>query len=136
MCQLDALGVPRCYGLSRCRICGETCASSADCCDNAPCVPDEEGTLRCCVEDVPDVCVPLDGPCTIDADCCPPYICIRPVGSTVGTCGTPDIPGTGGTGGEGGAPSTCAQYGQICDSNADCCSEVPCTDGVCKFPIQ
>ena len=138
MCQLDALGVPRCNGLGRCLECGEMCASSADCCEHAPCVPDESGTLRCCVEDVPDVCVPVDGPCTIDADCCPPYFCIRPVGSTVGYCGTPETPGTGGSagqGGAGGAPPTCALYGQICEEDADCCYEVPCIDGLCRHPL-
>lgn len=126
-CKLDTLGVPRCDGLGDdCRQTGETCASADDCCDDAPCVPDEDGVLRCGA----DECVMTGDTCTIDADCCPGLTCTRPPGSTVGTCG-------GDTGGEGGAPGNeCAAYGQLCDGNSDCCNEVPCTNGTCKYPPQ
>ena len=48
VCQLDPLGVPRCFGLgTSCQMTGDTCAFSGDCCDGAPCVPDDNGVLRC-----------------------------------------------------------------------------------------
>ena len=157
-CRLDPLGVPRCNpGEDQCVVTGDICSNSMDCCDEVPCVPWDDGLLHCGVPDNPDECVPLDGPCTVDADCCPPWMCIRPVGSTVGYCGQPPNvpPPTGGAGGQGGQPSTggqagqpstggqagappqdtCALYGQICSENGDCCNNVPCTDGMCKFPI-
>jgi len=129
-CKLDPLGVPRCDGLGDdCRMEGETCASSDDCCNDAPCVPDSEGILRCGV----DECVPVDGSCTINADCCPGGTCYRPAGSLTGTC-EPPPPGEGGA---GGGPSTvCSEYGQQCAGSGDCCNEVPCTDGICKYPPQ
>jgi hypothetical protein len=148
MCQLDALGVPRCNGLSECVPTDGICSNSMDCCDLVPCVPWSDGLMHCGPEEgPPEECIPVDGPCTIDADCCPPYICIRPVGSTVGTCGTLEPPGgEAGAGGQGGQPGQagqggepsepCHQYGQICDNDADCCYDVPCTDGICKFPIE
>ena len=147
MCQLDGLGVPRCYGIGTCRAYGETCSNTMDCCDNVPCVPDELGVLRCYQTTGPN-CVEAGGPCTVNGDCCPPQLCIRPTGSTIGVCGLPEPPpGTGGsagatsTGGAAGTPATggsggtCAQYGQICTVAGDCCAGVPCTDGICKFPI-
>ena len=107
LCQLDALGVPRCNGLGACRKSSDTCASAADCCDGLPCVPDGSGALRC--YSPPDggaTCVPAAGACTINADCCPGGSCITPIGSTVGSCSTPPLPpGSGGTPGSGGASS-------------------------------
>lgn len=127
VCQVDPLGVPRCNGLGdTCRMAGETCASADDCCDNPdtglpfPCVPDDEGTLRCGA----DPCVEQGGTCTINADCCAPLTCIRPPGSTSGTCGVPED------------PPECAAYGQMCTDAGDCCNEVPCTDGICKYSGQ
>ncbi|HWP07658.1 MAG TPA: hypothetical protein VNN72_18030, partial [Polyangiaceae bacterium] len=99
-CQLDALGVPRCYAIDACRAAGETCASAADCCDGVPCVPDSAGVLRC-ADVPPGGCVMSGGSCTIDGDCCPGTTCIRAPGSTDGVCSTPTT-GTGGTGGTGG----------------------------------
>jgi hypothetical protein len=144
VCQPDLLGVPRCNGLGDTCRCGagtspdgnggcmsdptapgETCASSDDCCDNLPCVPDDMGTLRCGAGQ----CVEQGGSCTINGDCCPPFTCIRPPGSTSGTCDTP-------VSGAGGAPPTCAEYGQICTDASDCCNDVPCTDMLCKYPPQ
>jgi hypothetical protein len=135
-CRLDPLGVPRCNGLGDdCRDEGETCASNADCCDFAPCVPDEEGVLRCGGGE----CVPKGDTCTINGDCCPGSICVRPPGATVGTCdGTPPPGGEGGAPGAGGGPGgggTCSEYGQLCDVAGDCCNNVPCTDGVCRFDL-
>jgi hypothetical protein len=141
VCQLDTLGVPRCYGLgTACRNPGETCAMASDCCDNIPCIPDAAGVLRCAIP--PDgggpVCSPQGGPCTINADCCVGLLCIEQAGSTQGVCGiyTPPPPiGDGGTvppsdaapPGDGG-PLYCALYGQGCQTQNDCCNGVQCTN--------
>jgi hypothetical protein len=134
-CEVDALGVPRCNGLADCREVGETCNSSADCCIpegsdmHPPCVPDDEGVLRC----GEDECIPTGGSCTINADCCPGGTCYRPAGTTEGTCEPP----TTGEGGAGGGPGTvCSEYGQQCTDAGDCCNDVPCTDDICKYPPQ
>jgi hypothetical protein len=135
VCELDPLGVPRCNGLGEtCREAGETCASTADCCNDVPCVPDEDGQLRCGT----DSCQKSGDSCTVNADCCPGILCITSPGSTVGTCGGDPGGGTGGTGsggsgGSGGTPA-CSQYGQICDGNDQCCNAVPCTNGICRYP--
>jgi hypothetical protein len=144
-CQLDPIGVPRCYGLGGvCRKGGESCASNADCCNNVPCVPDSSGALKCL--DVPDggpACNPVGGSCTINGDCCTGYICITPTGSTVGKCGvytppTPPPPADGGAPYDAGTPPVydggvlgCALYGQACTGagTGNCCSSIPCTCG-------
>jgi hypothetical protein len=157
VCQLDGLGVPRCNGLGdTCREAGETCSSAADCCDGRPCVPDADLRLRCATPDDPTQnCIATSGSCTINADCCPGGACIRAAGSTQGTCaalvppgsdpgsdaGAPVDGGSGGSGGSAGSGgdgggSSCSLYGQACSSGADCCGTVPCTLGVCVFPIQ
>jgi hypothetical protein len=127
VCQLDTLGVPRCNGLGEdCRDPGETCASADDCCNELPCVPDEDGVLRCGENE----CQPTGDSCTIDGDCCPGGTCTRAPGEVMGTCDGPPS-------GEGGAPGQeCATYGQLCEGNSDCCNEVPCTNGTCKYPPQ
>jgi hypothetical protein len=85
-------------------------------------------------------------------------------GSTSGTCGsdTPP-PGTGGAGGTGGSGGTggggaggtggtggagaggtggtggttqCAEYGQACSAEGDCCNQVPCTGGFCVIRVN
>jgi hypothetical protein len=163
-CQLDRLGVPRCNGLGdTCRQGGETCASSDDCCNDLPCVADDAGVLRCFVpKDGEPTCVPGAGSCTVTADCCRGSSCIVATGSTRGTCSTPDAPPAGGTGGSGaagassgtggsgagsgganaGAPAAgsggapeCAQFGQDCQVDGDCCSELPCLEGACVYPV-
>ncbi|MET0391439.1 MAG: hypothetical protein ABW321_36025 [Polyangiales bacterium] len=162
VCQLDQLGVPRCNGLGdTCRAAGETCASADDCCEDAPCVADDSGVLRCSAS-TPDGCLTAGDACTISADCCRGSVCVTELGSIRGTCSPSDRPapagaggvsgaaGTSGTGGTSGAgasapdagtadagnqPTTCAVYGQQCDSAADCCSGVPCTLGMCAYPL-
>lgn len=131
MCKLDALGVPRCMGSGECKATGESCALSANCCDNRPCVPDADGTRHCAAE----VCVPGGGSCTINADCCPGGLCNRAPGSTTGTCTTIPTDGSGGAGGTGGG-STCAEYGQQCGVDGDCCNDVPCTGGICTYIVK
>jgi hypothetical protein len=47
--------------------------------------------------------------------------------------------GDGGTGSNDSGsppPSSCALYGQICTTAANCCNGVPCTFGRCQFPLQ
>jgi hypothetical protein len=158
VCQLDPLGVPRCNGLgTTCRAMGEECASADDCCDDAPCVRDSAGVLRCTEE---GSCASSGGSCTINADCCPGWTCLHPQGSTSGTCGIPVVDGTGGAPSTGGASGTggssgvagastasggtastgstvvgCASYGQRCTVASDCCNQVPCDQGVCREPI-
>src|SRR5262249_48296361 len=111
----------------------ETCAFTGDCCNGAPCVPGPNGELVCYSgpngSDGGNVCVPVSGPCTINADCCPGGTCVVPLGSTQGTCNpTTPPPGT-----DSGVPTndagttTCALYGQACTTAADCCNGVPCT---------
>jgi hypothetical protein len=122
VCQLDGLGIPRCNGLSECRMLGETCASSADCCpaDNGEpvlCLPNDSGQLVCSQIQ----CVAAGGKCTTTADCCQGTVCVIPVGQSQGICGQ--------------ETTTCAEYGQACETAADCCNDVPCNDGVCKFII-
>ncbi|MEP7050338.1 MAG: hypothetical protein ABJB12_08305, partial [Pseudomonadota bacterium] len=150
MCKLDGLGVPRCLGVGDCKAASDTCASTADCCDKAPCVPDATGKLHCLPP--PDgggpLCVPTNGACTINADCCPGGICNRLPGSTSGTCTVqpppPNYGGSGGTSGTGGSPSTggaggyptCSEYGQICAADSDCCNGVPCTGGACVYLVK
>jgi hypothetical protein len=130
VCQLDAIGVPRCYGLGgTCRQGGDTCASAADCCNGARCVPDPMGVLRCV--ETPDggpVCRMPGQSCTANGDCCSGYVCNMPAGSTMGTCGPPPPPppydaGTpppydGGLG--------CSLYGQSCSATTPCCNNVSC----------
>jgi hypothetical protein len=137
VCQLDTLGVPRCYGLAECRKPGESCASAADCCNSVPCIPDATGALKCLQPpDGGPACSPAGGNCSITGDCCTGYICITPVGSTNGKCGvytpppTPDAgaPYDGGTPpAYDGGPLSCALYGQACKVAGDCCGGIPCT---------
>jgi hypothetical protein len=145
VCELDPLGVPRCYGLgTSCRDAGETCAFSSDCCDGVPCIPDMSGMLHCLAPsgdggfvDGGVVCSPSGGPCTASSDCCLGLICTMPVGSIQGTCGPPTVPdagaaldgGSDGGSTDGGSPTDagiCAQFGQACSSTQACCYDVPC----------
>src|SRR5207248_2222562 len=82
VCQLDALGVPRCYGLGTCRMVGETCSFSGDCCNGVPCTPDMNGILHCQA-----ACSQNGNACTSSADCCNGLSCTFLPGSVQGTCG-------------------------------------------------
>ena len=145
-CHQDNLGVPRCSyaGDAGCTPSNGTCASSADCCNLNPCVPDGDGGFTC----YPGSCVPTNGVCTNDADCCPGGHCYIQNGKTSGTCEAPDggtPPGDGGSpgdggGSDGGTPSDaggpCASYGQTCTVSSDCCNGIPCTNGRCLVPVN
>jgi len=128
VCQLDALGVPRCYGLgTMCRMPGETCASQADCCNGVPCIPDSTGKLVCAQPMDGGVCRMPGDSCTIDGDCCPGYLCIKIPGATNGTCGTPPPPPSdGGTVPPPDGGIGCSLYGQSCTMTSQCCNGVPC----------
>ena len=135
-CAKDALGIPRCLvkyvgDCSEPPPAGSVCATSADCCGN-PCVDNKCGA--------PGSCIPKGGECTTSADCCVGLPCVQAPGSTSGVCGGTLLP-DGGVSDAGGADAgnlpdggTCALYGQTCTVAGDCCSDVPCTGGRCRYP--
>jgi hypothetical protein len=134
MCKLDALGIPRCYGISECVKAGGDCASSADCCNNLPCIPDSAGHLKCNL-----ACIPQSGICTTTADCCTGLPCVVPPGALAGTCTPPlNPPPVGGDGGvkdvgpakDASTTPTCALYGQACSTTLACCQN----NGSCRSP--
>jgi hypothetical protein len=121
-CHQDALGIPRCTGAGLdctdpASKVGQPCGSSADCC-GLPCVAVTGGEFGYVCG---AACVPQDGACTTDADCCSGLPCNLSAGSTTGTCGT---------------TQGCASYGQACTMASDCCNGVPCTNGKCEQIIQ
>src|SRR5262249_10564921 len=116
-CQLDPLGVPRCYGIAMCRLAGESCSSEADCCHGGPWISAPNGVLRClAAPDGGPACSPAGGSCTSPADCCAGLSCNIPPGSTRGTCGT--TPGYDG--------GVCSMFGQMCNANEPCCNGLSC----------
>jgi hypothetical protein len=153
-CKQDNVGVPRCAGA--CVGAGQACASSANCCGGTPCVPSgtDAGAPYVCAG---SACVPGCGGCSTSADCCPGTSCIAAAGSARGTCGpcasasggdagtgandgggpgggARDGGGPGGAGQDGGGSGgggVCAQFGQICQTAADCCNGLPCASGRC-----
>jgi hypothetical protein len=118
LCRTSVAGVSRCFSRSiggACRQANETCAFSDECCNGAPCIPSGNGFV-CAGSD----CVPTDGVCTQDADCCG------------GAC----LPGTdlvlrcsGSQGGSGCIPLG----GNPCATDTDCCSG-SCRNGFCRIP--
>jgi hypothetical protein len=129
LCQLDKLGVPRCFGLGtdNCQMPGQACASSADCCNGLPCVPDANGNLVCGSM----ACVPDGGVCTTNADCCTGDVCVVPPGSTMGTCVNPTPPPTADMAGSTDmAMPICAFVGQTCSTSLPCCAN----NGNCSAP--
>jgi hypothetical protein len=65
------------------------------------------------------MCENEDGLCTTTADCCTGS-CILDAGATSGMCGEPNI---------------CAEVGQACTVADDCCTNIPCNDGICGVVI-
>jgi hypothetical protein len=133
-CQLDAHGVPRCHGIGACVPTTGACASAADCCNNAPCLPGPTGTLECGGA----MCVPAGGVCTATSDCCSGYACVVPPGSTTGTCINPnpppmippDMAGHTGVYDLSTPPPMCALIAQSCSASVPCCAN----NGTCKSP--
>jgi len=138
-CAFDRLGLPRCLGSGTCsgadggtgifkgtdpnccRKAGDTCATSAECCNLAPCIPDSSGTYRC-LGSTPDggtACVQSQGTCTATGDCCTGLICFIEAGAPSGTC-IPPKP----TGSDGGI--LCGLLGQNCNSDVGCCGGLSC----------
>jgi hypothetical protein len=137
-CAFDRLGLPRCLGSGSCggdggtgvykgtdpnccRKPGDTCSTSAECCNLIPCVPDSTGTFRCLSKPPNDagvVCVDFGGTCTATGDCCAGNICFLD-GPTSGTCIPPRA-----TGGDGGV--LCGLLGQNCNSDVPCCNGMSC----------
>jgi hypothetical protein len=117
VCQLDALGVPRCYGLgTMCKMTGQYCSNTLDCCNGSPCVPDGMGHLVCGAS----MCVNTNGLCTQTADCCNGSTCVFMPGATTGHCG---------------AAGTCQLQGQACSASMPCCSGAGvCTDTTTSMP--
>jgi hypothetical protein len=107
VCELDSLGVPRCYGITACVDSGAHCAFSGDCCNGLPCVPDGTGNFVC----GQSACQMNGQTCTNSSDCCNGTTCVFVPGMPYGTCG---------------GMTTCALDGQSCsDTN-------PCCDGNCN----
>ena len=149
-CKQDNVGVPRCAA-AQCVAAGAACASSANCCNGPPCVPNpvDGGTPPYVCSGT--ACVPACGSCTINADCCAGKSCVVAPGSVHGVCG-PCVPtggdagaGPGDDGGSGddaavspdagtGTGPTCALYGQVCTTASQCCNGVPCSNGRCEYP--
>jgi hypothetical protein len=151
-CRQDNVGVPRCAG-AQCVNAGGACASSANCCGGAPCVPNPVAGGTPPFVCSGSQCIPACGGCTNNADCCPGTTCVVAAGSTHGMCGPcgggvdagapPDAGGPGGGGGNdsgggaggGGGNGTCtSQFGQVCQTAAECCNSLPCTNGRCQYP--
>src|SRR5579862_135784 len=115
-CKPDEGGVARCTATA-CVPTGGACASSANCCDTTPCVPNPSGTppFVCAA---PTTCTSGNS-CQHDADCCAGTRCILPTGLTIGTC------------------TTCNASGQACTADTDCCAGTRCalaagsTQGTC-----
>jgi hypothetical protein len=146
-CKLDKLGIPRCNAITTCVMAGGDCASSADCCNNVPCLPDSTGHLKCGSM----ACVMAGGVCTTTSDCCAGLPCLVPPGSLMGTCqnpvnpppdlGTPpdmagvDLAGVdlaAPPGSDLAMPPPCSLYGQSCTPAGGCCGT---TNGSCLSPF-
>ena len=117
-------GTPGC-----CLMAGQQCSFSGECCNGVPCVPDQNGVLRCGT-----MCIQQGNVCTSTGDCCAGLICNIPPGSPTGTCGTITPTPDGGTPTDGGridAPTVdaapmCALAGQNCSPTQNCCSPLAC----------
>jgi hypothetical protein len=124
-CRIDAVGVPRCFTVGTCVPAGSVCATSADCCNGNPCVPDGTGKFVCGMV----TCVPTGGKCTATSDCCPGSgnVCIIPPGQTSGVCGnpTPTPPPDAGVPDAG----NCSYDGQQCSPTQPCCNN-DCLDNM------
>jgi hypothetical protein len=146
VCKEDVNGILRCFGgplndtcLSGwdgddpncCIQIGDVCQFRDQCCNFAPCVPDDVGILRCTdsspacdptIQSCGPPCVSDGGSCTVDGDCCTGG-CDVPPGSTHGTCRT--------------GASACSATWQACSLDTDCCEygltggDI-CDGGICQ----
>src|SRR5215472_18221228 len=78
---------------------GQACASSADCCNGVPCVPNPSFADGGLDAGPPYICgtgcVAKCGLCTTNADCCVGESCIMSPGSASGVCGPCGVPDSG-----------------------------------------
>jgi hypothetical protein len=153
-CKLDKAGVPRCYGGSTkdcpngytgkapcCIKAGDVCAFADECCNGAPCLPDNNGVRRC-----GSMCQMAGMACTADSDCCPGLPCVIPKGQLIGTCmpPPPPPPDMGVAADFAGQnvdlaappPKPCSLVGQSCSTVQPCCNGLTCSPpngvGVCQ----
>jgi hypothetical protein len=91
------------------------------------------------------ICVSAGGSCTTTADCCAGLPCVAVPGSSRGVCGNPPPPPPDGgypPPGDSSIPDVyvpppgCAEYGQVCTMNADCCNSLPCVNGRCGVIVN
>jgi hypothetical protein len=145
-CRQDNVGVPRCA--SQCNpdagmgTSGSACATSADCCNGDPCIPNPDGgspPYVCASTE----CVPSCSTCSTTADCCPGYSCINGICDPCGGGTNPDggMTGDGGTTGDSGTSqpdsgiTNCSQFGQLCgDAGLTCCTGLICLADRCTLP--
>jgi hypothetical protein len=133
-CVPDANGALHC-GSTTCVAAGGSCTINGDCCLGSSCVTATGSTQGTCS-------VPPPPPGTGGKGGS------GGVGGTTGTSsgGTKSTGGATGGGGTnaggstgtsaGGSTTVCALYGQSCTASAQCCNAVPCTNGVCAFPVR
>ena len=104
LCEPTSLGVRRCFTSGTTTECipdGQPCAFADECCSEL-CLPNAEGELVCGPN-----CVPVQGMCRADADCCEGQ-CIK------GSCQPSDV--------------DCVPLGAYCDKPEDCCANICDTD--------
>jgi hypothetical protein len=79
-------------------------------------------------------CVPSNGACTSNADCCAGITCVIPTGAQAGTCAPLPPPPANDGGTSGGPPDGgglgCASLGQSC-ATLGCCAGLECLSGTC-----
>jgi hypothetical protein len=119
---------------------GGACTTSADCCPGLPCTIPPGSTRGICgtppVGDAgtpdgstpPDATPPGDDAMPPPDDVTPPPDDVTPPpdDSSIVDVEMPD--------GDSGPP--CAEYGQICTVNGDCCNGVPCINGRCIYIVK
>jgi hypothetical protein len=118
---------------------GGACTTSADCCPGLPCTIPPGSTRGICGTPPPpgdggrpDASFPPDGtPPPDDATPPPPDDATPPPPDDA----TPPPPDDATPPPDGGPPP-CAEYGQVCTTNGDCCNGVPCTNGRCVYIIK
>jgi hypothetical protein len=164
VCKPDAGGILRCFGGPVNTTCptgwdandpqcciqpGDVCQFRDQCCGGSPCVPDQDGVLRCAEPTAQ--CKPRGTECAgaSDATCCEGTTCQQPSESPswycldsepTSTC-TPDGAACGGTGAlpccagpgacVGGACAVCTPNSAACETDGQCCS-ANCDGGVCR----
>jgi hypothetical protein len=114
-----------------------TCTFSDECCGGTPCVPDQNGVLRCQA-----ACQASGAKCTATSDCCTGLVCAIPTGQLLGSCTPtqPSGPVADGGASDGGSQLPdlsgpppdliCPQLGQSCSTTLPCCagSSLACTE--------